>query len=75
MLRIKRGHEDPSEDDGLRTLVDRLWPQGLSKGRAKMDIWMKDIGPNSALCRWFGHEASKPSRWNEFRTELLEGAR
>jgi uncharacterized protein YeaO (DUF488 family) len=63
----------------VRTMACGPWSigygLGLSKGRAKIDICMKDISPISALCRWFGHEASKPSRWNEFRTELLEGAR
>jgi uncharacterized protein YeaO (DUF488 family) len=65
MLRIKRVYEERSDTDGLRILIDRLWPRGISKERAGIDLWMKDIAPNDELRRWFGHD---PERWDEFRT-------
>ncbi len=61
---IKRIYEPPSEVDGKRILVDRLWPRGVSKSSAKVDLWLRDIAPSSELRKWFGHEVSK---WNEFR--------
>ncbi|WP_333582224.1 DUF488 domain-containing protein [Methanoculleus bourgensis] len=63
MIRIKRVYEEPSEDDGLRILVDRLWPRGLSKAKAKVDRWEKDLAPTTELRRWFGHD---PAKWEEF---------
>jgi uncharacterized protein YeaO (DUF488 family) len=63
MLRTKRIYDEPSKDDGLRVLVDRLWPRGLSKEKALVDRWEKDLAPTSELRRWFGHE---PARWEEF---------
>lgn len=63
MIRIKRVYEEPSEDDGLRILVDRLWPRGLSKAKAKIDRWEKDLAPTTELRRWFGHD---PAMWEEF---------
>ena len=63
MVRIKRVYEEPAKDDGYRILVDRLWPRGLTKERAKVDLWMKEIAPSDALRKWFGHEAEK---WVEF---------
>jgi uncharacterized protein YeaO (DUF488 family) len=63
MIRIKRVYEEPAKDDGYRILVDRLWPRGLTKQRAKVDLWMKEIAPSDALRKWFGHEAEK---WAEF---------
>ena len=59
MIRIKRVYEEPAKDDGYRILVDRLWPRGLTKERAKVDLWMKEIAPSDALRKWFGHEAEK----------------
>jgi uncharacterized protein YeaO (DUF488 family) len=64
MLKIKRVYEEPSEDDGRRILVDRLWPRGLSKDKARIDLWMRDISPSDELRKWFGHDSS---RWEEFR--------
>ena len=61
---IKRIYEDPSPADGRRIRVDRLWPRGVSKEKARLDDWMKEIAPSDALRRWFGH---KPERWDEFR--------
>jgi uncharacterized protein YeaO (DUF488 family) len=68
MLRIKRVYEERSDTDGRRILVDRLWPRGISKERAGIDLWMKDIAPSDGLRRWFGHE---PTRWEEFKTRYL----
>jgi len=62
-VQVKRVYEPPSDDDGVRVLVDRPWPRGLSKGRASVDLWLKDLAPSTALCRWFNHD---PSRWDEF---------
>jgi uncharacterized protein YeaO (DUF488 family) len=63
-LAIKRAYDPPSPRDGRRILVDRLWPRGLSKARAELDGWEKDIAPSPALRRWFGH---RPERFVEFR--------
>lgn len=68
-LRIKRAYEPPSPDDGLRILVDRLWPRGLKKENARIDEWMKGIAPSDALRRWFGHDAEK---WTEFKQRYAE---
>ena len=62
-VRLKRAYEPPSTDDGVRILVDRLWPRAVSKGALALDDWMKDIAPSTELRRWFGHD---PSRWHEF---------
>src|SRR5213082_3330568 len=62
-VRIKRVYAAQSEQDGQRILVDRLWPRGLTKERAGIDLWLKDIGPSTELRKWFGHE---PGRWKEF---------
>jgi len=71
VIRIERIYEPPTKGDGYRVLVDRLWPRGVKKEAAKLDEWMKEIGPSNALRTWFGH---KPERWAEFqkryRTEL-----
>ncbi|MFO1505269.1 MAG: DUF488 domain-containing protein [Steroidobacteraceae bacterium] len=63
-LMIKRVYEQPVAGDGKRILVDRLWPRGLSKAKARVDLWLKDIAPSTALRQWFGHD---PDKWNEFR--------
>jgi uncharacterized protein YeaO (DUF488 family) len=63
-FRIKRVYDEPSRSDGLRILVERLWPRGLSKGRAAVDVWMKDIAPSPELRKWFGHD---PVKWEEFQ--------
>jgi len=71
MLKVKRVYEKPEPSDGWRVLVDRLWPRGMKKESAKIDLWMKDIAPSDALRKWFGHD---PKRWPDFqkkcRTEL-----
>ncbi len=61
---LKRIYEDASSDDGYRVLVDRLWPRGISKERAALDEWLKEIAPSTALRKWFGH---KPERYAEFK--------
>lgn len=63
-IRIKRAYDPPSPDDGVRVLVDRLWPRGLRKADAAIDRWLKDVAPSTELRRWFGHD---PSRWDEFQ--------
>ena len=63
-ISIKRAYVTPAPEDGFRILVDRLWPRGLSKERARIDLWLKDIAPSTGLRKWFGHE---PARWQEFR--------
>lgn len=70
--RIKRVYEPFHPNDGTRVLVDRLWPRGVSKARAHIDLWLKDIAPSSALREWFGHD---PARWNEFRRRYREELR
>lgn len=64
MFRIKRVYEPPSPEDGFRILVDRLWPRGLSKDSAHIDLWLKDIAPSDRLRKWFSHD---PKKWPEFK--------
>jgi len=64
MLKLKRIYAAPASSDGYRVLVDRLWPRGVSKEAAHIDLWMKEIGPSDALRKWFGHD---PKRWTAFR--------
>ncbi len=68
-IKLKRIYEQPSADDGLRIFVDRLWPRGLTKDKAKMDIWAKEIAPSTELRRWYGHDSGK---WRQFRTRYFE---
>ena len=63
-LAIKRVYEPPAPEDGYRVLVDRLWPRGLKREDAALDLWAKDVGPSRELRQWFGHE---PARWEGFR--------
>ena len=60
----KRVYEEPDPDDGMRVLIDRLWPRGLSKERARVDLWLKDVAPSRDLRIWFGHD---PAKFDEFR--------
>jgi uncharacterized protein YeaO (DUF488 family) len=64
VIKLKRVYEKPSEDDGERVLVERLWPRGLSKEKAAVDLWLKDVAPSDELRKWFHHD---PARWEEFR--------
>jgi uncharacterized protein YeaO (DUF488 family) len=63
-IRTKRIYEPKAADDGVRILVDRLWPRGLTKAEAALDLWMKDAAPSTELRKWFDH---RPDRWQEFR--------
>jgi uncharacterized protein YeaO (DUF488 family) len=63
-IAVKRIYEPAAKSDGFRVLVDRLWPRGISKTKAKIDLWLPDVGPSTALRRWFNHD---PARWTEFR--------
>ncbi len=63
-IKIKRAYEPPEKADGARILVDRLWPRGLSKEKARIDLWLKDIAPSTELRKWFGHD---PEKWAEFQ--------
>lgn len=73
MVYLKRVYEKPSRKDGVRVLIDRLWPRGLSKERAAVDAWFKELAPSTELRKWFGHD---PAKWKEFqvryRKELRE---
>ncbi len=68
-IQLKRVYEPPSEDDGYRILVERLWPRGISKERAKIDLWVKNAGASSELLKWFGHD---PQKWEEFRNRYRQ---
>ena len=72
-LKLKRVYEPPDKNDGTRILVDRLWPRGMTKVKAGVDIWLKELAPSAELRKWFGHD---PDKWTEFkkryRTELEE---
>src|SRR5262249_21906254 len=63
-VQIKRVYEEPSEADGTRILIDRLWPRGLSKAKAEVDLWLKAIAPSTPLRQWFGHD---PGKWEAFK--------
>jgi uncharacterized protein YeaO (DUF488 family) len=67
-VKIKRVYEAPEKEDGMRILVDRLWPRGLTKEKAKVDLWLKDIAPSTVLRKWFGHD---PQKWEEFKKRYL----
>ena len=67
-IRLKRAYEPPAASDGKRILVDRLWPRGVKKAAAAIDMWAKDIAPSTELRQWFGHETD---RWDEFRRRYV----
>lgn len=73
MIKLKRVYEVPGEKDGIRVLVDRLWPRGLTKERAAVEVWLKELAPSTELRKWFSHD---PAKWKEFqvryRKELRE---
>jgi uncharacterized protein YeaO (DUF488 family) len=72
-LRLKRAYQRPARSDGLRILVDRLWPRGLSKEKAAIGMWMREVAPSDGLRKWFGHD---PARWPGFKKRYareLEG--
>ena len=61
---LKRAYDPPARTDGKRILIDRLWPRGVSKARARIDLWLKDVAPSTELRKWFGHD---PDKWPDFR--------
>jgi len=63
-VRLKRVYDEPAKSDGLRVLVDRLWPRGLKKSEVEIDDWVKEIAPSTPLRKWFGHD---PGKWKEFK--------
>lgn len=68
-IQIKRAYESPAPEDGKRILIDRLWPRGLTKEKARIDLWLKDIAPSTELREWFNHD---PEKWPEFRRRYLK---
>ena len=76
MIRIIRVYREPTLEDGVRILIDRVWPRGISKERARVVEWRKDLAPTTSLRTWFGHE---PAKWTEFRrryrTELTRSGK
>jgi uncharacterized protein YeaO (DUF488 family) len=64
-ITLKRVYEEPHKEDGTRILVDRLWPRGLSKEKAHVDLWLKEVAPSNELRKWFAHD---PAKWPEFKT-------
>lgn len=71
-VQVKRIFDAPAKSDGMRVLVDRIWPRGVSKKRAALDLWMKDIAPSTELRQWFNHD---PELWDEFRKRYLQELR
>jgi uncharacterized protein YeaO (DUF488 family) len=71
-IKIKRVYEKYDVNDGFRILIDRLWPRGLSKEEAKIDLWMKEIAPSDNLRKWFAHD---PKKWEEFMKKYEEELR
>jgi uncharacterized protein YeaO (DUF488 family) len=74
-IKIKRVYDDPEAEDGLRILVDRLWPRGLTKEKAKIDLWVKEPAPSNDLRKWYGHD---PGKWENFKEKYfaeLDGRR
>lgn len=69
IIKTKRIYDPPSSDDGSRILVDRLWPRGVKKNDAKIDLWLKEIAPSDELRKWFSHD---PARWQEFKERYRE---
>ena len=68
-IKLKRAYEPPAAGDGVRILVDRIWPRGVAKAELKLDTWMKDVAPSSDLRKWFDHD---PAKWDEFRRRYHE---
>jgi uncharacterized protein YeaO (DUF488 family) len=68
-IKLKRVYEKPDEKDGFRILVDRLWPRGLTKEKAAVDLWLKNIAPTTELRKWFNHD---PEKWKEFQNRYIK---
>jgi len=69
MILVKRVYDVPEASDGVRVLVDRLWPRGLSKASSQIDLWLKEIAPSDALRKWFNHE---PEKWDRFKDDYFK---
>lgn len=69
MISLKRVYDPAAKTDGIRILVDRLWPRGLTKERAKVDVWLKDVAPSDDLRKWFAHD---PAKWEEFKERYAQ---
>ena len=67
-IKIKRAYDKPAAEDGLRILIDRLWPRGLTRNKAAIDHWAKETAPSTKLRKWFSHD---PDRWREFRRRYI----
>lgn len=72
MIATKRAYEPADPSDGYRVLIDRLWPRGVSRSRAHLDAWAKDVAPSAELRQWYGHD---PSKWKEFKSRYLRELR
>jgi uncharacterized protein YeaO (DUF488 family) len=68
-IKLRRAYQDPENDDGVRVLVDRLWPRGLSKERLGIDLWARELAPSAELRRWYGHD---PGKWEEFKRRYFK---
>lgn len=69
MFKLKRIYEEAEKSDGFRVLVDRLWPRGVSKDSAQLDLWLKEVAPSASLRKWFSHD---PKRWEEFEKKYRQ---
>lgn len=72
MIQLKRAYDPPEKEDGFRILVERLWPRGVRKEDAQIDLWIKDLAPSTELRKWYGHD---PDRWPEFKQRYAEELR
>jgi uncharacterized protein YeaO (DUF488 family) len=72
MIQLKRAYDEPTEADGLRILVERLWPRGLRKADARIDLWLKDVAPSTPLRQWYAHDVN---RWPEFKRRYTDELR
>ncbi|HWB20836.1 MAG TPA: DUF488 domain-containing protein [Phycisphaerales bacterium] len=72
MIQLKRAYEKPSRSDGTRILVERLWPRGLKKEDAHLDMWVKELSPSPALRKWYAHD---PAKWSEFKKRYIKELR
>ncbi|GLI35722.1 DUF488 domain-containing protein [Desulforhabdus amnigena] len=68
-IRLKRAYDPPGEDDGYRVLIDRIWPRGVGREAARLDVWLKEIAPSDELRKWFGHD---PNKWKEFKNRYFQ---
>ncbi|GAB3610019.1 DUF488 domain-containing protein [Humibacter ginsengiterrae] len=72
-VRVRRVYDEPEDQDGVRVLVDRIWPRGLTKARAALDEWCKDVAPSTELRKWYGHDPAKFTEFtHRYRTELRQ---